>query len=348
MIQTSPLQRLGRALYNTFLAMSGAYGLSVLGFLLLRQLAGESWWIIAVMNSFAHLLFAPALILIPLMLLLRQFRMIVLLLPPLAAFILTYGELFTQRVVALPADSQPITLLTYNISPQQVNLGPMTENIRQANADIVTIQELSEPAAAYLDAELAELYPYRAFHPQPGQPIPGQGILSRYPITSDDYWQINLGHQRVTLEIGGQEVTLYNVHPIHPFVARSGFEMRTDEVNVFLERAAQDTGPLLLVGDFNLSDQSEDYGRIRAGGYSDLYRSVGWGMGFTFPDLKANNPQMAIVNLIPDFLLPIARIDYVFYNESFTGLAAQVLPESGHSDHRPLYATLALNPPAIE
>ena len=44
------------------------------------------------------------------------------------------------------------------------------------------------------------------------------------------------------------------------------------------------------------------------------------------------------------YLPPLARIDYVFHNDSFQALAAHVLASSGGSDHRPLLAKLELTP----
>ena len=96
----------------------------------------------------------------------------------------------------------------------------------------------------------------------------------------------------------------------------------------------------MIVGDFNMTDQSDDYWRIAAR-YRDTYREVGWGMGFTFPDfsmVRAIPGRLSMLN----FIRPMARIDYVFHNDDFQAVEAHVWPSSGGSDHRPLYAVLAL------
>ncbi len=327
-----------RALINVFIAMIGAYGLSVTGFLVLR-LVGEQWIIVEIFNSFAHLLFIPAFVLIPLCLLIRRFRLIVVLIPPVVAFLLSYSIFFTQRSTNADPDAPKIHILTYNLKSQTENLDSSIAIIRDSDADVVALQELSEEAAAILAETFVDEYPNQALHPQPGEPVPGQGILSRYPIISDEYWRIYLGHQKVAIEINEQLVTLYNLHPIHPLTP-NGIPRRAEEITELLNRAANDSGPLMIVGDFNMTDQSADYGRITTS-YADTYREVGWGMGFTFPDFSTQSAIPGGVSTL-GFIRPLARIDYVFHNEGFQAVDAIVWSSSGGSDHRPLRATLAL------
>jgi vancomycin resistance protein VanJ len=328
-----------RALLNVGVAVSGAYGLNVSVFLLLRLAVGEQWVIIGWFNSFVHLLVIPSVVLLPVALLLRRRIAAALLVLPLLVCLSIYVPVFLPRpALAAPEGVPQLSVLTYNLKSQATNLEPLTQVIREADADVVALQELSEAAAAHLDSELAGIYPYRALHPQPGAPIPGQGILSRYPITSDMYWRIYLGHQRVTLDVAGQEITLYNVHPGQP-LSRGGFARRQEELSAVLDRVRAETGPLLLVGDFNMSDQSDLYREITAL-YGDAYRQAGAGMGFTFP---AGVPQFqALSDTVRLRILPLARLDYIFHDAAFLPVAARVWPESGGSDHRPVLATLAL------
>lgn len=328
-----------RAALAAFLALSGAYGLSVAGFLALRLIIGEQWTLVALFNSFAHLLFLPSLALIPIVLILRRMLFVLLLIPAALAFLLSYGPMFVPRSAVVFADAPRFTLLTYNLKALalDIHVARPLETIRAINADVVALQELSEEMAAYLDRELAEEYPYRAFHPQPGEWIPGQGVLSRFPLTSSEYWRIYLGHQKVTIDFADSTITLFNTHPLQPFAQfPGGFTMRAEEITELLRRAEQVLGPVIMAGDFNMSDQSEDYGRVAAR-YHDAYRNIGRGMGFTFPDFSTSLPRLKGFPLL-------ARIDYVFHDESFAAIDARVWPDSGGSDHRPLVTVLALLP----
>lgn len=329
--------RLARVIYNLLLVLIGVYGLSVLGFLVLRTVVGESWMTVAVFNSFAHLLYLPALVLLPLCLLLRRARLALFLMPAFAAFLLAYGQTFLPRDRPVPADT--LSLLTYNLKSQMQNLDALTTVIQTADADVVALQELSEGAAAHLQIAFAETYPYRALHPQPDDPVLGQGIFSRYPITADEYWRSYLGHQRVTLNINDQAIALYNTHPIHPFVSRYGFDWRAEEIGELLARAAAETIPVLIVGDLNMTDQSEDYARVTAR-YQDAYRQVGWGLGFTFPNLFDENAVLVRQFGLGGGVPPLVRLDYVFHDTHFQSVIAQVWPDAGGSDHRPVYVVL--------
>ena len=111
---------------------------------------------------------------------------------------------------------------------------------------------------------------------------------------------------------------------------------RAQQIAAMLALAALDSGPILLIGDFNTTDMDENYRRITAN-FADTFREVGWGMGFTNPDWQHDNPRRGV-----SFMPMYQRIDYVFHNQFFTPVEARVWSSSGGSDHRPLYALLAL------
>lgn len=321
------LRLLARVLRNTLQALIGSYALSLTGFLALRAITGDSLPLVAILNSYVHLLLILSPLALILALVLRNQLLLVLLALPVLTFALDYGGQFIPRSAAQAADQTELRLMTYNLLRSNPNTDVTTAIIRQSGADVIALQELTPPQAEAFKAALSDLYPYQAFHPQEG--FSGQGVLSRYPILSDEFWQIHLGHQRVELEIEGKRVALYNAHPIHPFIG--GFPNfyrpgdRANEIEVLLTRTAAESIPVLLVGDFNLSDQESLYQQITAR-FGDAYRQVGWGMGFTFPTIG----------------LPLARIDYVFHSAAFTPLEARVLPDGGGSDHLPLWVKLGL------
>jgi vancomycin resistance protein VanJ len=323
---------------NLLLASINAYGFSVTVFLLVRWLIGESWGLIALFNSIAHLLFLPAIFLLPLAIMLRRRMTVLLVIPALLAFVLGYGAAFMPRPVQAASDGEALRILTYNLKSLTHNFDPVLAVIREAGADVVALQELSQPMADYLAQALAAEYPHQAMHTTANEPVPGQGVLSRYPIVADDYWRVYLAMQRVTLEVDGQALALYNAHPIMP-LSRGGFSRRGEEISDLLARAAGETGAVLLVGDFNMSDQSADYWRVAAQ-YQDSYREAGWGLGLTFP---ANMPLFSGSRYIPSVLQnvpPLVRLDYIFHNAAFEALEARVWPVSGGSDHLPVFAAL--------
>jgi vancomycin resistance protein VanJ len=328
--QRSLLRSVLLALYT---ALTGAYGLSVAGFLLLHFGVGERWTLVALFNTFLHLLLMPSVVLLPVSLLLRRWVAALLVVPAFAAFALAYGGQFLPKGGA-SADVPSFTLLTYNMRADNAAIRDVEAVIRSANADIVAVQELNIPGAALFSESFRDVYPYQALHPQAD--YSGQGIFSRYPISADDYWQIVLGHQRAIINLNRTSFALYNAHPVQPWATGKLMDtsVRQQELDSSLERAAKETMPTLIVGDFNMTDWAADYRRITAQ-YADSYREAGWGMGFTFPAFSVTNQQLA-------FLPPLARIDYVFHDRSFWALEATVLPDTGGSDHHPLLVRLAL------
>ena len=328
----------GRAVFNLFWLATGVYGLGVTVLLLLKFVAGSAWSPVEAFSSFLPVVLLPALILGPLCLWRRRWRLAASLVMAIVTFGVGYGGSFVPRDNASPS-AAALRFMTFNLHAETTQLEPMLALIRESKVDLVALQELSPEMARAIEASLATEYPYRALHPNSENPIWGQGVLSRYPIQADEYWRIVLGHQRVVLDLRGVPLTLYNTHPVHPFRLREGelfnSEGHRQEVNVVLSRVEHDHGAIIIAGDFNMSDQSSAYLRIRQR-FNDAYRESGWGLGFTFPDFSHANAMTVDAPLLAIFIRPMARIDYVFHSADLVARSARVLADSGGSDHRPV------------
>ena len=319
-----------RNLFNLILTLVAIYSTLLSTVLLLRRRLSEDFKAIGLFNSFAHMLMLPTLVLLPLNLLFRPwsawFQVI-----PVATFIAAYGRLFALRKPATEiATTRTIKILTFNLHGEAQLLEPILDILRTANADIISLQELSIEAADCFKTELIGIYPNQALYPS-DQSSRGQGILSRYPITNPNFWRNptiarnSLGHLRVEIDFDGTPIIVYNTHPLHPGMANDGFSTRPrgQEIDVVLELATADTGAVLIMGDFNMTDQNEDYQRITVR-FRDSFHEVGVGMGFTFPDLSS-------FQSLPDYwplpirLFPFLRLDYIFHNASFRPISTKVL-----------------------
>ena len=93
-----------------------------------------------------------------------------------------------------------------------------------------------------------------------------------------------------------------------------------------LTRVDQIEGPLVVLGDFNLTDQQSLYPALTRR-LRDAHRDSGWGLGFTF-------------TRFPSIGLPMWRIDYVFHSTHLVAVRTTV-GNYGGSDHRPVIADLA-------
>ncbi|MEZ4669472.1 MAG: endonuclease/exonuclease/phosphatase family protein [Anaerolineae bacterium] len=209
---------------------------------------------------------------------------------------------------------------------------------------MVAFQEMNWQAADGFDSQLPDVYPYRLFYHEPNDnPYHGRGLLSRYPILEEQStpaeYPIPLRLQRVVMDVDGVSVTIFNFHapPSYPIYGQ-GFDIqpRSQQITDLVEEAGQTQGAVLLMGDFNTDDLDVNYPRISAS-FSDSYWEVGWGLGFTGPDWSHPQSQEGLP------FIPIhQRADYIFHNDAFTALEARVWPDSGGSDHRPLYAVLGI------
>jgi vancomycin resistance protein VanJ len=235
-------------------------------------------------------------------------------------------------------DSIPLSLLTYNLDKDALpyDTASRVAVIRSANADIVTLQEVSSEAVLGLVYELKQQYPYQELFNSVGD-ITGLGVLSRFPILERDDIHRGALWQRLSIQVKGSRVTVYNVHVMNPLSARDSLwslhtddiQYRTLTINALIHQAAVESDPVIFAGDFNMTDQTDAYKRMLLHVH-DAYRETGWGFGFTFPS----------AGIVP----PLARIDYVFHDDRIQALSARVWPDDGGSDHQPLYVQLAVHP----
>jgi len=330
---------------ETLAMLSGLYGLGTTLFLALGLAPGEELPIVGLFNTLLPALLFPAVALAIGWLAARRWKLAALMAPAILALVSGYAALFLPRPLP-PASAPQLSVLTFNLHAERVALAPMVEVIRAAGADIVALQELSPEAARMFSAELGDVYPYRALHLHPSNPVMGQGVLSKYPLRDSVYWQVEMWHQRVTVTMRERDIALYNVHPNIPFVlTASGLAFdagkRGRDIADILERAGRERTAVILAGDFNMTDRCAHYRRVTAN-YRDAFHDAGWGFGFTFPDFSSPN---ALPRGLPRVALPLpllTRIDYVFYSEHFQAAEALVWPSAGGSDHRPVLARLAI------
>ncbi len=339
------LHRLRHSLSNLLWLSVGVYGVGTALPLVLQWLGATRWSPVEMFGAFIPLALLPALIVVPVCLLRRQWALASVSMPAMLAFVISYGAFFWPHPAHAESAAMTLRFMTYNIHAESDQIRPMLEVIRTADADVVALQEVSPGMAEALAAQLKDVYPYQALHPRRDNPIFGQGVLSRYPIVEDEYWHISLGHQRVKLDVNGLLLVLYNTHPAHPFRIREGqlfnMQLHRDEVDEVLRRAASDTSPILIAGDFNMSDQADDYRRITQR-FRDTYRETGWGLGWTFPDFSQGNALPINVPLLSKIVRPMTRLDFIFHSDDVQAVAARVWPSSGGSDHRPVVAEFQL------
>ena len=329
-------------------AAANLYFVAVFGWKVLHALAGDRWWWLFLLNSFAPLLFLPLPALPVIALVTRRRTLWLGSAAVLGLWLVLYGDLFLPHTGPAPPGGPTLTVMTWNVLGFNEATDGVVAAVRRSGADVVALQELNPAVARALHQELADQYPYQALDPQPG--VTGMGVLSRYPLRSlavafPDGW---VGRPQVlALDLAGQPVTLVNFHAVPPLARgrladslRYSVAERERQAVFLVGLAADHPGPLLVLGDLNATEQSTAYAGLRQT-YRDAWREAGRGFGHTFPGAASPGSSTASIAGIqaPMWLV---RIDYVFHSAHWRTAAAWIGPWDGVADHRPVMAQVSL------
>jgi endonuclease/exonuclease/phosphatase (EEP) superfamily protein YafD len=358
-----PRLTLWQRLWKLLLAAFDVYAALLILYLPLRALFGDQLGPVALLNTFLHWALLPAFALLPVMLWVRRWPTAAMLGVNVAVFLWLFGGLFLPPPPA-PADSCGLTVMTYNLGDSLAVPNVMVSVLRSSEADIIALQELADEQAAAIERDLRDLYPYQVLY---GHGVHGKGLLSRYPILEEELFYLQsqrLPYLRTTLQVplcpstlrqgsgqallrtsSGQAlatdgagpssqttpVTVIVAHPPPPSLRRGGYHIHPQAAAEIVSIAQMTTasGPGILVGDFNLTDQNDNYNLLSDAGLTDAFRAAGWGFGATWP----TRSRIGLLRLF-------VRIDYIWHSAHFRAVHAWVGPDAG-SDHLPVLARLA-------
>lgn len=314
-------------------------------YLVLRMVAPGRFWWLALVDNFTPVYFLPLLLILPLSLLLREYRIAGSTTLLLLIAVFWFGQYFVLQSSA-QVRGTPLKIITFNLFPYNQRLDEVVAWIIEEDADIVLLQETPETigdAFAPLDA----VYSYKAIQSHEN----GYLIYSRYPITQqpESYYTDEFGwylHQRVELDVKEQTLVLYNVHtkmphrvephinlPVIPdFVLRYDETTRNQQIERLVAEIEAEEYPVVMTGDFNMGEYAAVYPTLSTN-LTDAYRIAGRGFGFTWPGGSSEE--------LPNVLPSLVRLDYVWHTARLKTVSAQVGPRIG-SDHLPLVVTLDL------
>lgn len=319
-----------------------AYPLGLMGLTLLALAAPQRSGALALSQVFAHFLFAPALLLVPLALRRDMFLLRTALAAAAATFLLVYPPALNLGAPQAP-DAPRLRILSWNVFVGGVSAGALRDAIVAHEPDVVLLQELLWEDVAG-DPELAARYPHQLLRPE--QTAPSLAILSRHPIVEAGVPTLPGGAwdmERLVwarLDLGGRTVTVVNAHPIPPRTFDEGCPLlrcynagpRDAQLAGSGELARTLLGrdePLLLLGDMNVTEREEAYFDLSAG-LVDAHRVAGQGFGTTWRPAASRLPA------------GLLRIDYMFSANGLTPLALDTDCAWRGSDHCLLVGEFAL------
>ncbi|MGW7413727.1 endonuclease/exonuclease/phosphatase family protein [Streptomyces sp. NPDC054863] len=237
-------------------------------------------------------------------------------------FLRPYGDLDAGRG---PVVAQ-LRVLTSN-----VEFGGATDGliaaVRREKPDLVYVQECNHHCSRALARELpAASYPYRKVVEASG--AEGSAILSTHPLRPAPGIASALAMPGAVAVVGGRQVRLQLAHPLPPvprFVDR--WESELEAIRAYV---AAGSGPTIVAGDFNASQDHAAFRRVldAGAGLRDGAALAGASRTPTWPAKTA--PPLG------------AQIDHVLVSKDFGVRGARFLDFPG-TDHRALLVELELH-----
>jgi endonuclease/exonuclease/phosphatase (EEP) superfamily protein YafD len=226
--------------------------------------------------------------------------------------------------IAQSAAAEPaaVKVLTVNVSYRQFSVRRLLEIVRNADPDVLIVQELTPHAESVLKDFDTE-FPH--FHKFPADGPRGIGVWSRYELESAATFALGrLPAIEARVRAPQGSFTIIGTHlssPVRPRRAAA----RNSELRALGERSAAVRGPLVVAGDFNITPYSPYFTDwLAASGLTDTRR------GRT---LSPSWPTMLPLVGIP--------IDHVAVSSAFEIRSHQRLPNF-ESDHYGILVELVL------
>lgn len=320
-----------------------SYCAFVLCYFILRLIFWDRLWVVALLGNFLPLILLPILLLPFLGFLIIKNRWFSIASSIACIVLLSWLHIkyFSPESTSLASKQPSLKILSHNVGWYAVQSPTLVKLIKQEQPDLIFLQEIVRKhtlrAFAWLQAE----YPYQIGTP----PV---GILSKYPILSSETLHL-AGHpetqQRAIIKFQNQEIVVYNMQATGPWFRMSQklrfikipvykYAHRSPEIQDLVERVKQEKLPLIVAGDFNMTDEAQDYYSVQKV-LQDAFLKAGFGFGFTWPHgffAKRLNLKLSY---------PVCRIDYIWYSKEWGAKSSSVL-EATESDHLPVAAELVL------
>ncbi len=323
---------------RVILGLATLYPVALLGLNAVHLFSPQRNGWLALTEVLAFFLFLPLILLVPFAFMKGS---LVLRVALALCLLVACVRFFPQLGLAHPAENAEAThinVMSWNIYVRNKHLDEVKQYLYAKPAEIVALHEVDEHWVNS-DETLAKVYPYRlAF---PSSCPPGMAILSAYPIVGRSALDMRLPGDKMprlcwaNIEMEkGKTVTVVAGHPLPPtsFSGKCGLpgcfdtSVRDTQISALRSQAyisnfLEAGQPLILMGDFNITDREPAYRDLSAG-LQDVFLRVGAGSGTTWGPIELMNRGISLV-----------RIDYMFSSPNITPISMSVDCTSRGSDH---------------
>jgi endonuclease/exonuclease/phosphatase (EEP) superfamily protein YafD len=222
--------------------------------------------------------------------------------------------------------SAHLRLVSLNVLGKNERYAEVISLLRRESADIVLLMEVQPHWLDSLES-LRDEYPHQ--HVVSRRDNFGIALVSKAPysdIQTVEFGSAELPSVVATLTHGGQSFTLVGTHPVPPG-SHSSAAARNEQLAAVGHFVKNQSGPVIVAGDLNLTDHSPFFGDLlRTGELADSRQGIGI--------------QASWAPRLPGLDLPL---DHVLVSREWQVAARRVGPHLG-SDHRPVIADLRLAP----
>jgi vancomycin resistance protein VanJ len=248
-----------------------------------------------------------------------------------ATIVSLHAPLFRSRPAAAAHGTLALRVMSYNTWATNQDATRIASVVLRYRPDVLLLQEIRADVLTRFTEAARGLYDGAPVH-LVYDPNLHQAIVSRWAIEPSASLARKGNTQKAVLRSPGGRITVFNVHPLR----LGGWRHRYSQISALVdEHVLPEDGPVILGGDFNAPDRSQLYERVSST-LANAHAQRGLGFGFTYP-VFVRSP----FGRIP--AVPLVRIDHLFFTDDFVAVRAGTIDDSGGSDHRPVFAELALS-----
>ena len=215
----------------------------------------------------------------------------------------------------------PVRVFHANLLYLNPRPGGIPDAIAAAGADVLAFTEYTpDHASILLHHGLADVYPFRTEHAQPG--AGGSAIWSRYRLSELE--PPDLHFRPCSAVIASPEpVVVMVVHPLSPMVS---IDVWHSDLRALAARPTTTEHPVAVVGDFNASHWHPPFRRLLGAGWRDAHQSTRRGWSNSWPAGRR-------------WLPPFVGIDHALIDGGLVTTEIRDLEVPG-SDHRGFLVTI--------
>lgn len=251
------------------------------------------------------------------------------------------NKVFLEEGLQNAADPIELKVMSYNLFFKNKRLSSSLAIIKEANPDILFVQELTPIWANAIENKLGKSYPYKIIKPLRG--THGIGIYSKYKLTGSK--TLNNSSQKpyaivTDLSIPNKKIQLINTHLASPAIAvenkgrfiplySSNYKLRKKQLSEINKLATEKSSYYdcqLLIGDLNTTKYEPIYKSLKWN-WVDTFDKSGSGFGFNFPHTNT--------------IIPFLTLDYILAKGSGRCIESKVI-QGGSSDHLALISTIQI------